>query len=224
MKLITLKANQIKQEIALKLNDLFFNEGFVYKKTTNEFRLSKGDYTYIFFIEQVAWTNSFSINVHLYISQKQIESILEKIIGKQRHKLTFIQDIGRIYKSPDGRKIFNGDLSIWLSQDEDVESAIESLGWYFKDVAKPYFAKYDNLNAIDNIVNNPPFNHSPAHVGSNFDFRCMKGLIAARLVNNPKYEELVSIYDEGIKGTMDSESIENYYKVRDYLKYNRITK
>jgi hypothetical protein len=71
-------------------------------------------------------------------------------------------------------------------------------------------------------MNNAPFEHCPADVGSGFDGRCMKGLIVARLVNNPKYDDLVAIYDEEIKGTMNAESIENYYKVRDYLMYNRI--
>ena len=50
----------------------------------------------------------------------------------------------------------------------------------------------------------------------------MKGLIVARLVNNPSYENLVTTYDEAIKETMNTESIENYYKVKEYLMYNRI--
>jgi hypothetical protein len=50
----------------------------------------------------------------------------------------------------------------------------------------------------------------------------MKGLIVARLVNNQNYEKLVAIYDEEIKGTMNTNFIENYHKVREYLKYNKI--
>ena len=77
-------------------------------------------------------------------------------------------------------------------------------------------------NEILDIINNPPFNHCPAYVGGNFDNRCMKGLIVARLADNPKYNELVEIYDEAIKETMNEMSIENYYKVREYLMYNKI--
>lgn len=147
---------------------------------------------------------------------------MEKIIGKLRHKLTLGQELDRIYKSPDGREVVNGDLAIWLRQDEDVESAIETFEWYYSDIAKPYFERYNTMNAIDDIINNPPFNHCPAHVGGNFDERCMKGLIVARLVDSPKYEQLVAIYDEAIKETMNAMSIENYHKVREYLMYNRI--
>jgi hypothetical protein len=222
MKLMTIKSNDIKEKIALQFGNRLSKEGFIYKKTMNEFRHQKGDFTDIFNIEQVAWSNSHSLDVRLYISQKQIEAILELIIGKQRHKITIGQELGRIYKSPDGRKIVNGDLVIWLRQDEDVEAAIETLEWYYNDIAKPYFERYNTLEAIDDIINNPPFEHCPAHVGGNFDERCMKGLIVARLVDNPNYEKLAAIYDEAIKETMNTVSIENYHKVREYLMYNRV--
>lgn len=222
MKLMTLKSNDIKEKIAIQFGDKLSKEGFVYKKTMNEFRCIKGDFAYIFNIEQVAWSNSHSLNVRLYISQKKVEDILEKIIGKLRYRKTMGQEIGRIYKSPDGRAVVNGDMTIWLRQDEDVGSAIEALECYYNDIAKPYFERYNTLNAIDDIINNPPFEHCPAHVGGNFDERCMNGLIVARLVDSPKYDQLVAIYDEAIKETANSMSIENYHKVREYLDYNRV--
>jgi hypothetical protein len=149
---------------------------------------------------------------------------LEKILGKLQHKITLGNDIGRIYRSPDGREVLNANLSIWLRQDEDIDAAIESLLRYYEDIACPYFAKYSTLEAIDDIINNPPFKHCPAHVGGNLDDRCMKGLIVARLTNNSKFEALTNTYDEAIKHTMNSESIENYNKVKEFLMYNNIRK
>lgn len=222
MKSITLKTASIKETTALQFGRTISKDEFVYKKTSNEFRHQKGDFTYVFNIEQVAWSDTYSLRIRIYISQKKIEDTLEKIIGKLRHKITIGNNIGRIYKSPDGREVVNGDLSIWIRQDEDVEAAVESLEWYYTDIAKPYFKRYQTLKSIDDIINNAPFDYCPANVGGNFDDRCMKGLIAARLVNNPDYEKLVAIYDKAIKQTMNSESIENYYKVKDYLMYNRI--
>lgn len=219
---MTLKANEIKERIATELGGKLSKNELVYNKKMNEFRCSTGEYTYIFNIDQVVWSSSYSLHVRLYISQKKIEAILEKIIGKLRHKLTLGQEIERIYKSPDGREVVKGNLSVWLRQDEDVDAAVETLEWYYNEIAKPYFVKYNTLEAIDDIMNNPPFDHCPADVGGNFDNRCMKGLIVARLVDNPNYEKLVTIYDEAIKETMNAESIENYYKVREYLMYNRI--
>lgn len=222
MKLMTLKATKIREKIALKLGEKLAEDGFIYKKTMNEFRCQREDYTNMFILEQLSWSDHHSVDVRLAISQREIETILEKIIGKLRYKYTFWREIGRIYKSPDGRQIVNGNLAILLLQDEDIEAAIETLEGYYKTIAKPYFERYHSLKAIDNIINNPPFEHCPAHVGGSFDNRCMKGLIVARLVNNPNYDQLVAIYDEEIKGTMSAESIENYYKVREYLMYNKI--
>lgn len=223
MKSITKKSQDIKQQIASELYKELSNDSFQYNKTFNEFRCIKNEFTFIFNIEQVAWKNSYSLHVKLYISQKAIEFVLESIIGKQRHKLTIGNEIDKIYKSPDGREVVNGDLSIWIREDADIEAAIESLLWYYNHISKLYFSKYNTLYAIDNIINNSPFDYCPAHVGGNFDERCMKGLIVARLVGNPKYEKLVEVYDQAIKETMDHESINNYSKVREFLMYNRLS-
>lgn len=221
MKILTLKTKEVKESIATGLMKTLIPEGFLFKKTSNQFEKVQGDYTSIFNILITAWGNCYSIEVRLYISQKQIEHIYESIVGKS-HRLTLGNTIDRIYSSPDGRKVVNGNLGIKIYFDEDIEAAVESIENYYKTIAKPYFEKYQTLSAIDDIMNNPPFEHNPADVGGNSDDRYMKGLIVARLVNNSKYEQLVATYDEAIKRTMNTESIENYYKVREYLMYNKV--
>jgi hypothetical protein len=59
-------------------------------------------------------------------------------------------------------------MVILLIQDEDIEAAVETLKRYYEDIAKPYFDKYQTLAIIDDIINNPPFDYCPAHVGGNF--------------------------------------------------------
>ncbi len=221
---LTIKAKDLKEIMANKFGEIVSKDNFVYNKSMNEFRRRNGEFIYIFNIEQVAWSSSFSFHIKLYVSQRRISEIIEKILGKQRHKITIGCDIERIYKSPDGRQVINGNLSIWIREDKDVEAAIESLQWYYQDIAKPYFERYQTLESIDDIINNPPFDHTPAHVGGMFFERCIKGLIVARLVNNPKYDELISIYDEEIKGTVNEEFIEAYNKAKEFLRYNDIKK
>jgi len=221
MKLITSRSKEIKAEIGLQLSEKLRGNGFVYKKTNNEFVSSKIDCTFIFNMLLTAWSDHFSLDVRLYVSHKKVESIYENIIGKS-HRLTIGNTIDRIFKSPDGREITNGDMSILLIQEEDIEASVETLERYYNDIAKPYFEKYQSIEALDDIINNPPFDYSPADVGVSLDNRCMKGLIVARLIDSTKYEDLVATYDEAIKRTMNTTSIENYYKVRDYLMYNRI--
>lgn len=225
IKCLTLKAQEIKDRISSELNLKFVTEGYTYKKSTNEFKRSIGNYTYFFSIDQLAWSDHFSINVRINISERRIEDILEKILGRQRHRLTLGGDIATIKFSPDGRKVVNQSLSIIILFEEDIVAAVETLYRYYTDIVKPFFERYDNLEAIDDIINNEPYNHIPAHFGGNCDDRCMKGLIVAKLVNNPRYNELVTIYNEEMKETFRDfrqEAIENYNKVRDYLKHNEI--
>lgn len=219
MKLTTSSAKLIREKLASQLNEYLAKDGFVYKKASNEFVSDKGSCLFIFNMLFTSWSDHYSLGVRLYISQKKVEQVYEHVLGKS-HKLTIGNSIERISKSPDGREVKNGDMVILLIQNEDVEAAIETLKRYYSDIAKPYFEKYQTLAAIDDIINNPPFDYCPAHVGGNFDDRCIKGLIVARLINSPKFDHLVSIYNEKIKETMDMPSIENYSKVREYLMYN----
>src|SRR5690349_9339705 len=112
MKLMTLKSAEIKNIIAKGLENILTNEGFIYHKGMNEFRCDKGDFVFIFNLLQSSWSDHHSIDVRLAISQKKIESILENIIGKQRHRLTFFREIARIFNSPEGREIINGNMAI----------------------------------------------------------------------------------------------------------------
>ena len=215
------KSKDIIKRIASGISEIMDQSDFIYKKTKNEFiRNINKDY-FSFNMGLYSFGNEYSLNIQLRISNNRIEDLLEKIIGKS-HRITLGNTIERIAKSPDGRKIINGSMFITLIQEEDIDSAIETLERYFTTIAKPYFAKYRTLEAIDDILNNAPFEHCPADVGGNFDHRCMKGLIVSRLVDNPQHNHLVSTYDEAIKETMNTQSIENYYKVREYLMYNRI--
>src|SRR5687767_6311631 len=110
MKLLTLKTKQIKDFIASQLGDKLTKEDFLYKKTNNQFVCTSGDYAFIFNMLLTSWSKHDSLDVRLYISQNEIENVFERIIGKS-HRLTIGNSIQRISKSPDGRKIINGDMS-----------------------------------------------------------------------------------------------------------------
>jgi len=216
------KSKEIKERIAHEFGEFLSQDNFLYKKTGNEFVRAQNEFTDIFNMLLTAWSDHYSLDVRLYISHKKVEKIFDSIVGKS-HKLTIGNTIERIAKSPDGRQVVNGNMYILLLQSEDIDAAVETLNGYYKNFAKPYFERYHSLEAINDIINNQPFEHCPAHIGGNLDERCMKGLIIARLVNNPNYEQLLAAYDEAIKRTMNEKSIENYYKVREYLMYNRLT-
>jgi len=214
---MAVKAQEVKDRISAGLTLQMITEGFTYKKSTNEYKRIDGDYTYFFRIEQILWSDHYSIDVHLEVSLKKIEDVLQKIIGKQRFKKTIGNNIGQIKLSPDGRIYKVGGLQFILLFEGDIDAAIETLYDYYTDIAKPYFKKYSSLNAFDDIINNEPFEYLPPHFGGGLWNRCMKGLIVAKLVDNPMYDKLVMIYNELIYETESEEFIANYKQVRDYL-------
>ena len=75
MNILTLKTKDVKESIATGLMGLLIPDGFSFKKTNNQFEKVIGDYTSIFNMLITSWSNSYSIEVRLYISQKHIEHI-----------------------------------------------------------------------------------------------------------------------------------------------------
>ncbi|MDE3250127.1 MAG: hypothetical protein KGO82_15810 [Bacteroidota bacterium] len=216
-----MKTSEIKNRIVDGLTTKFNSIGFSFQKKRFEFIGERNGQKFVFNLLITSWSGYWTVSVRLFISILAIERVYEAILGKS-HSLTMGNTIERISKSQDGRRIVNGDMSIIIYHIEDVEAAIETLTRYYDTIAVEYFSKYNNLKAIDDIFNHAPFDHCPAHVGGSFDERCMKGLIVAKLVDNRDYEKLSTIYDDVIKGTLNENSITNYYKVKEYLMYNRI--
>jgi len=226
MKQITLKVKDIRKSIAESLGSIMVEDGFEYKKTTNEFICKKNNCTYIYNLLLTSWSTSYWLDVRLWIRQEQIENVYESILGKS-HGLTLSQHmLERIFYSPDGRQNGKGNsLTISMVSDDDIFPAIKGLKNYYLEIAKPYFGRFITLEAFDNFINSPPFEYSPAYVGTNTNERCMKGLITAKLVNSSNYNNLITIYDELIKKTLSDvqpDSVMNYNKVKEYLAHNKV--
>ncbi len=78
MKLITYKAKEIREIVSSLLNPLFIENGFAYSKSQNWYLKSTGDYDNIFHIVLHNRSDHFSIEVFIYIRQKEVEKELRK--------------------------------------------------------------------------------------------------------------------------------------------------
>jgi len=217
---MSVKVQDIKERISRALNSRLLPEGFVFKKTSNSFSRSVGNYTHVFVIDVLSWSDHFSIDVRIYISEKAIENLLEKIIGKQRYSFTLGGDIGKLQFSHNGKEPIHRSLSIIILFEEDISAAADSLYLYYSSIAKPFFDHYNNVEKFDDIFNSEPHDNVPAYVVGNYDTRCMKGLIVAKMVNTPKYNELVLIYDQEMRTTFQNvrqEAIASYEAVKTFL-------
>jgi hypothetical protein len=63
---------------------------------------------------------------------------------------------------------------------------------FYEDYAVPFFEKYNSVDAIDKLLNEKPT--EKVIYLDDLGWRIIKGLIAAKLNNNPKYNELRDYY------------------------------
>jgi hypothetical protein len=79
-----------------------------------------------------------------------------------------------------------------ITTDDDVLPVVERLMVLFETKAIPYFERYRSLEAIDHLLNDQLDERVP---GCSFGLpRETRGLIVAKLVDRPNYQELVEFY------------------------------
>lgn len=85
-----------------------------------------------------------------------------------------------------------------IENEEDLEKYSIFVDKFLKECAFPFFEKYSNIDAIDKHMNNDPEDTMPKYC---YDMakKITSGLIAAKLNNNPKYNELRDNYKEKVE-------------------------
>lgn len=91
-----------------------------------------------------------------------------------------------------------GSLNNWLIEDKsDVKKLIEVIPHYLKETILPYFEQNSSIESVDKLLNKYPREISIHN--SLYPLRANLAIIAARLNNNPKYNDLLNIYQEELE-------------------------
>ena len=86
----------------------------------------------------------------------------------------------------------------------------------FKQVAVPYFLNNSSVARIDQLINTKP-EECKVHTQDD-NQRIIKGIIAAKLNNNPSLEKLIRIYDQQlIDRDMLKETMEEMIRLKNIL-------
>lgn len=216
-----IKIKNVKTKVYEELTDFFAKEGFVLKKTKNIFEKQEPEFKNMVFFSFTAFPNSISIDLSIYARFFEVEDIFTKITGDSDYA-TIGNEVGHIYNSKNGKDHKpTAALDFNISTQEEVEAVIDEIKLYYENIIHPYFGKYQNLEDLDQIFNNPPYHYNPIDIGGSFGSRCSKGLIIARLIGKNIYDDLIPIYDaEMIE--VSERAIKNYDNVKEYLKYNKV--
>lgn len=215
--MLTYKVNEIKNIVANGIGTKLVQDGFKFYKSAFCYKKETSDNIYEISIPIYKMRFGIVVKTMLYVSNKAIEDFNSNL-DEQNKRITLALEIHRFFNSPDGRTYKAGpSLDIIISDDSIVNFLFEKFNKYYQEIIKPYFESFTSLTDFDVAFNNPPFDYSPANVGTGGGERCTKGLIVAHLVDNPKFNELVDIYDLKILETYHSLSIQNYNKVKNYI-------
>ncbi|MBX2843041.1 MAG: hypothetical protein KTR26_14835 [Flammeovirgaceae bacterium] len=171
-----------------KLYDFFLQHGFEMMAGKKQFRKTYADgfQNVIFSISQ--YEEEFFIDMNIGIRFSLVEDIAQQFLDnhKEYHQdsNTLIISIGKFTRNKYFRyKIM--DL-------EDLNFTVEEIQFFLHNEGFSFLNKTSNLKTLDLLLNKYP--KKSCKYLYNQSHRCFKGIIVAKLRNNPKFLELVKIY------------------------------
>jgi hypothetical protein len=124
---------------------------------------------------------------------EEVEKIFHRTSGfdraSQKESPTVGIDLWRVF----GREQYQ----VTLSDESGLAAAAARIVAIFHEKAEPYFAQFSTLAAVDSAVNDHPGDDC-VHRDMAW-LRCSTGVIVARLVGRPNYDQLVPLYQEAVR-------------------------
>ncbi|MBX2921444.1 MAG: hypothetical protein KF746_04555 [Chitinophagaceae bacterium] len=215
-KLIELLTNELK---AFDFTPSYKDQGFI-RKTNDAVFL----YQFLIYNRTAIKTGAkgFLIEPFIWVNVKGIEKYykeitLNTIIKNDTDFITIGNSIAGLLSNPDGLyKNRNRSLDLHVFEEKHIVYVAEQLLRQFKDVALPYCLNNATVAMVDKIINSKPEEYK-VHT-QNDNYRILKGIIAAKLNNNPHLNELVGIYDKQlIERDMLDETKEEMSRLKSIL-------
>ncbi|MFV0234163.1 hypothetical protein OBK30_14070 [Empedobacter falsenii] len=103
-----------------------------------------------------------------------------------------------------------------IKTQEDIKEWGEIVRKFYEEYAIPFFEKYNSVDSIDRLLNDKPT--EKVIYLDDLGQRIIKGLIAAKLNNNPKYNELRDYYKSEVESKFQGYFMyDKCMKVIDFL-------
>jgi hypothetical protein len=213
-----MKIKEVSNQIAEGVLKNFEKYGFKLRKARNEFvrktQNAEQIFHLIFYKENDA---TITIKPEIVIHIDEIESIYTRIAQiKERPYLTLGNYFSQIRDyDGDAANFKNKATRYWLIENEqDVLHLIKIIPKYLEEVILPYFESNSSIERVDQLLNEYPENMS---VHNNiYPLRANIAIIAAKLNYNPRYDELVRIYEKELEDAEENYKIE-FGKLKELL-------
>jgi hypothetical protein len=183
-------ASNLKRAIFDAVDSRISQYGFTLKRSKERFERKRDGIRDLFQLVCPNDIPGYRIHPDVGMRFEIVEEIFHKTSGwnpkYQKDTPTIGAGVGHII-ADDNRK-----CEFRLKTEEDVPPVADKLADVFRNFALPYYEKFSSLQAIDAEFNNSPTERTRNRSGG--WLRCSTGIIVARLVGRPDYDELAKIY------------------------------
>jgi hypothetical protein len=183
----------VKTETLTELNALMKQNGFRWRKPTEEFyrNTEHGRLGFFVIFSYLSSGRVWTLRTVAMIRSNDVEKIFHKFSGFDHRYHRTSYTIGcslEEYTHPHS----NTNAQLELHDDSEIQNIALELFAQFCTYANPYFAKYDGLAAMDRLLNDEPEKNS-IHGGAE-NLRCERGLILAKLSGRSDYPVIEQTY------------------------------
>ncbi len=185
----------------------FFKKwGFEYIDVYSQFRKidKMGFKNVILSISQ--YEDEIWIEVTLGIRKDEVERLTQPFLSSlsdfQNHTTTISVSLGKLNQNPYFR--------YKAENEEDLEVCAEELMKFMTEEGMTFLEEKNSLQELDLIFNKLP--KVPILYVHNQFHRFFKGIVLAKITNNPKYDELVELYYRTLIHQKANETIQSNFK------------
>jgi hypothetical protein len=175
------------------LRQQLFGYGFTLKSTKESFLRQREGVIDIFQLVCLDGKPGYRIQPNVAVRVERVEDIFHQTSGFERKYQsdtpTMGAPVGILLSGTDARA-----CEFLLESSSEVTSVVAKIMCVFRECALSYFERWASLQAIDKELNDKPGQRT-LHRALEW-FRCSTGVIVARLLGRPNYEQLVTFYTD----------------------------
>lgn len=202
-----MKIAEVISGLREKLDLRFQNDQFKFRKANAEYVRKNGDLKYMFWLGVNAKTGWFPVTPAAFVNSATVNKTFNEILGSN------IPVTGGTCGFGVGNECNHERGRYQIEMVTDIASTAEAIWRDYTEVASPFFATIDSLEAIDRYMNTICDDGTPT--GSISD-ACL-GLIVAKMVGNPRFFEIAETYYEFWAEAQSPEIASDILTVRNAL-------
>lgn len=188
------------------ISDLLIEEhNFICNKSKKEFKRLNNNVLHIISFFYHKKDNKIYLRLEIIIKLLDIEHIYKSVTTIDgRPYLTLGNDFLILRNKKDDFDYKKNPTTYWLIENSnDLENFIFNFKSNFEEIILPYFNENSTIERVDYLLNSYPLKMSIHNYI--YPLRANIGIIAAKLNNNPNFNDLIKIYEKEL-----DEAEENY--------------